>query len=43
MKDEENILYCKITLVVDSGVGKSSIKGRFVTEFSFQILIVQQD
>ncbi len=31
MKDEDNILYCKITLVGDSGVGKSSIIGRFVT------------
>ena len=31
MKDEEDILDCKITLVGDSGVGKSSIIGRFVT------------
>ena len=36
MKDEENILYCKITLVVDSGVGKSSIIGRFVSGIFIQ-------
>ena len=36
MKDEENILYCKITLVGDSGVGKSSIIGRFVSGIFIQ-------
>jgi small GTP-binding protein len=33
MKDEEDIPSCKITLIGDSGVGKSSIIGRFITGF----------
>ena len=33
MKDDDNIPSCKITLIGDSGVGKSSIIGRFITGF----------
>jgi small GTP-binding protein len=33
MKEEEDIPSCKITLIGDSGVGKSSIIGRFITGF----------
>ena len=33
MKDDDDIPSCKITLIGDSGVGKSSIIGRFITGF----------
>ena len=33
MKDGDDIPSCKITLIGDSGVGKSSIIGRFITGF----------
>jgi len=33
LKDDDDIPSCKITLIGDSGVGKSSIIGRFITGF----------
>ena len=33
MKDDDDIPSCKITLIWDSGVGKSSIIGRFISGF----------
>ena len=41
MKDDD-IPSCKITLIGDSGVGKSSIIGRFITGFCMKNRIISK-